>query len=180
MLPVIFPFLIGLPGVPLGNHLLKLGIGNAKSLINVQLLAGEGKVQKQQQIQKPVIGVLGDIAQKGRNLLMAGGRNRVFPNICADEFLCDRCAVCRAKNKGMLTIPAFHISIITGIGGNIDCRTFALCQLGKYEGVWISLLIEAGGANKTIPIIQRNGQVVGCVEHFAEVLIILHKTTPYR
>ena len=64
MLPAFFPLLIGLPRVPLSNYFLELGVRNVKSLTNVQFLTGESKMQKKQQIQKLIIGVLGNVAQK--------------------------------------------------------------------------------------------------------------------
>ena len=176
VLPTFFPLLIGLPGVTLRDHFLKLGIGNAKGLTDIQFFAGKGKMKKEQKIQKVIIGVLGNAAQKGCNFLVTADGKHVFPNIGTNEFFCHRRAVCRPQNKGVQPIAACYESIVPRIGGNIDRRAFVSCHLGKNKWVRVSFFIKSGGADKVLPFIHGNGKIVGSIKNLAEILIVFHKT----
>lgn len=70
---------IVLAGVLFSDDFLEACVRNSKGLGNVQPLACQRVVQKKQQIQKLIIGVLGDAFQKRRDFLVTmGGKSRFY------------------------------------------------------------------------------------------------------
>ena len=139
-----------------------------------QLLPGEGEMEVQQQIQKLVIGILGDPSQEGRDLSVAVREDRVFAHIGADEAVRHRCGVGRPQHEAVLSVIAADQTIVACVGGDIDRRASRSHQFGQREGVRIPLTVKAGGADEASSFIQGDGEIMGGIEHLAECLKILH------
>ncbi len=80
VLPMFFPFPITLPDMALTDHLLKARVRDPEGLSDIQFLPGECVMQEHKKIQKLIVGILRNAAQKGRNFFVTADGERVFPN----------------------------------------------------------------------------------------------------